>query len=775
MAIDFIVYQLQRIADQEFPGVPGVLVERAGKNAHRHRQSDVFAIQIVTEGSTHFSGEELQNLLSDASEIFYRTQGSVTRAMQSVIDRVNKEFYDKNSEWGYEGKQALGSVNVCVYHNDWIFIGQAGDAFVYHIGENSYALYGESSESQDKLGVSRRIQVRFFQCGITAGDLLLMSPKAHGSWKSYYLAKSHALPISQLKRRLHNQMIQDFSVVVLKSEAGTGRVREGNWLAAEKADETERGEVGQRAELPEDADHKRKEDKTFQEDETSSVLIETKKRQETAEPAYSDAVGKDGQDTLSIIEGETETTSSTSVMQKAGSQSADSQPSDLIKFIARTWMRGKTFRAKMQLSLSRIYRKIFPGKSTVAGRPRTLQALITFILPAILTIGSLFIFTNSGKDEQYNAFMDLAYEKSTAAETVASAAEQKTLWVDVLDLVIKAEDYRVTNESRQLFTRAQSIIDKMELTSRLNFRPAMTQPFPESARISTIKDSSSGTYLLDMTTGNVLRVFVNSKGFLELDEEFVCQPRDYGLVDMGNIVDFVVLPANNMGYKILAVDADGDVLYCQPGKQPVSRTLTVPEGGWGEISHAIYVQDRLLILDAAKNAIWVYETSDEAERDLAGIVFVESPISFFDEDNPDIGGAIGAVINQEDLYILHEDGHMTLCQYGYEGVRQTECTDPAAFTDNRTSSENKKPWIFLGTNFIRMDQAMFPQPSIYLLDKNSGTIFQFSMQLNLENTLKPQINRDFPLPESEPTGFGILLDQEVLLAFNNSLYTAPLK
>ena len=94
----------------------------------------------------------------------------------------------------------------------------------------------------------------------------------------------------------------------------------------------------------------------------------------------------------------------------------------------------------------------------------------------------------------------------------------------------------------------------MDLTTRLEFRPAMTQPFPESAMITTVKDSSSGIYLLDSASGNVLRVFINSKGFLELDEEFKCTPGNYGLVEMGKIVDFVVLPANKMGYKVLAID-----------------------------------------------------------------------------------------------------------------------------------------------------------------------------------------------------------------------------
>ena len=100
-----------------------------------HRQSDLIAIQLLTVGSELFSGDDLQNMLSEAVELFFHAQGSVTRAIQSVIDRMNKTFYEMNADWGYEGKQVLGSVNICVLHNDWIFVGQIGDAFIYHVGD----------------------------------------------------------------------------------------------------------------------------------------------------------------------------------------------------------------------------------------------------------------------------------------------------------------------------------------------------------------------------------------------------------------------------------------------------------------------------------------------------------------------------------------------------------------------------------------------------------------------------------------------------------------
>ena len=163
MPIDFTVFQLQRISDSEQTSIPGSIVESAAKLTHRHRQSDLFAIHIVTNGLPDYSTMDLQALAKKASGIFFHTQGSVTRAIQSVVDDINDDFYSLNSEIGSEGAQVLGSVNICVLHNDHVFLGQVGDAVVYHIGEDVYEVFGEGVNAQEKLGVSRRIQARYNQ------------------------------------------------------------------------------------------------------------------------------------------------------------------------------------------------------------------------------------------------------------------------------------------------------------------------------------------------------------------------------------------------------------------------------------------------------------------------------------------------------------------------------------------------------------------------------------------------------------------------------------
>ena len=119
---------------------------------------------------------------------------------------------------------------------------------------------------------------------------------------------------------------------------------------------------------------------------------------------------------------------------------------------------------------------------------------------------------------------------------------------------------------------------------------------------------------------------------------------------------------------------------------------------------------------------------------------------------------------------------MTLCQYKpLDDGFLTECEDPAPFTDNRAGSENKHPWIFLGTHFVGLQQTLSPNASIFTLDEVSSALYQFSFQLNLERTYKPQLNRKYPIPTSSPTGFGITQDNDVFLAYGNQLFIAPMQ
>ncbi len=774
MAIDFITYQLQSIRGKEYHQIPGAIVEHAARTTHRHRQGDLLAIFLSFSGEHRYINEEIDGLTRTTSGIFFHAQGSVTRAIHLIIEDLNKRILERNLDRGYEGVQAEGSVNITVLHNGRLFMGQVGNAQTYTIGPERFERYGEDGATTEKLGRSKRIQPRLYQCELQAGDLILMSPQAHASWKAYYLSGSTELTMAQVKRRLQNQMIQDFSVLAIKTEEGKGKVRVGIWkIEEEKFSKVEEhipeDQPGiKTAELQQDIHQEAEPALNKMEGDIQITEEETPNQKEVIHLRNGD---------IQVTAGETEQIQPRQQDTPGVDKKSGKQHSRWLKGFARLWMRGKTSRAKLQLSFGRFKRRFAPKKAIIqTSESFTWMTIVALVIPLIIILSSLIMYSRFGKEEQYNIFIDEAQATALLAEDEDDAIKQHDYWKDILALATKAEEYLVTNESRQLFQKAQSTMDEMDLTARLDFRPALTQFFPDGASITRIKASSSGVYLLDSNSGNVLRIYLNTKGFYQLDEEFKCTPGPYGLVTVTKIIDFIILPANSENFKIMALDGQGNLLYCQPGELPVSRTLTIPEGGWDQIIGTAYARDVLYVIDAGRSMAWVYEGASTESTGMSGIVFAESPNPFFDEDIPDLGGAVDASINQEDLYILHDDGHMTICQYSQlKEVKLTECKDPAPFTDNRVGIENTKPWIFMGTHFISMQQTQLPDASLFLLDEVSGALYQFSYRLNLERTLKPQTNRNYPMPTSSPSGFGITPDQEVFLVYGNQLYIAPLK
>jgi hypothetical protein len=458
----------------------------------------------------------------------------------------------------------------------------------------------------------------------------------------------------------------------------------------------------------------------------------------------------------------------------------DREPSEFVFKIARVWMRLRTINSKLRMGFERVRKKILPAARPLqeSSNPAFL-VILALIIPFGLIVLSIGAYSRIGRSEQYQAYMQQAQEAADLARVEQDPIQQHGYWADTLAMVISAEKYDVTQESRMLYEQAQYLLDEMDLAARLDFRPALTQFFPEGMVITNIQASSSGVYLLDKTSGSILRIFLNTKGFYEIDDEFKCLPGPYGLETVTNLVDFISLPANSDNYRVMAVDASGNLLYCRPGEVPVSRTLASPANGWGRIAGVTFDNNILYVLDSGNNSIWMYAGKNPNQPDSetsSGIVFSESPIKFLDEEIPDLGGALDLVINQLDVYIMHQDGHMTTCRYGPDkAVRLTECQDPSPFTDNRVGREDKKPWIFTDAEFVALQAVRVPDSSIYILDARNTSLYQFSYQLNLEHVLRPQYNRSYPLPDSEPSGFGVSQDKDLFLAFDNKLFIAPVQ
>ncbi len=780
--MDFLYYPLVNKQGIETDIFPGAFFTGAIRSAHRHRSKDTLAVLVTLSGDHRYSHEEIQELVKDCSDVFFTAQGSVTRAIQAACDHLNKMVLDRNQDRGYEGIRAVGSINLAVLHNDWLFVAQYGRTVTTLISSTQYEEFGISEGQSEALGQSKRILPRFYQGGIKEGDLILLNSNPPTTWNSYYLAGSAALTMPQVKQRLLNQASGDLEAIVIKCAEGSGQVSTHGWNEIE-TDMLEKATQGSNSLDP-------------TKNNSSSLRIEVQPEsgslnrysdyanQTSEDPISENASPKEdviylGEGDVKVIAGETE---KSDVLEKGiqTESSSDKATDSVILRIARTWMNLKTANARFRQKFDRLRKKIAPNhQPSLPAVSPLFTTIIAIVLPLILILVSTSVFSRTGKTEQYSVYMEQAENIVPLAKAEKDPVKQYAYWEEVLNMAIAAESYNVTRDSRLLFEQAQFQLDSMDLAARLDFRPALTQFLPEGVVITRIQASSSGVYLLDKTSGSVMRIFLNTKGFYEIDDKFNCAPGPYGLETLTDLIDFVILPANDDNFKIMALDAQGNLLYCRPGELAVSRKLNAPEIGWGRIIGAAYENDTIYILDADNDAIWMYAGKDPNKPDIetaTGIVFSENPKKYLDEDTPDLGGAIDLVINQDDLYILHADGHMTQCRYSAEkAVRLTECKDPSPYTDNRVGQTDKKPWIFTDSSFSMAQSTRLPNASVFILDSLDHSIYQVSFQLNLERILRAQYNKNYPLPLTAPSGFGITPESDVFLAYDNQLFIAPLK
>jgi len=126
-------------------------------------------------------------------------------------------------------------------------------------------------------------------------------------------------------------------------------------------------------------------------------------------------------------------------------------------------------------------------------------------------------------------------------------------------------------------------------------------------------------------------------------------------------------------------------------------------------------------------------------------------------------------INQNDLYLLHEDGHLTTCVFSALVGSPTRCKDPEIYTDPRKGRQSGP--LIEGAFFSQINFSPPPEPTIYMLDPISQAIYRFSVRLTLDRQFRSQES----LSEDPATTFTIDRNNHaIFLAFGNQVYYAPL-
>jgi hypothetical protein len=803
------------IEQAELPGFYGATCPR---RAARGRAQEQVVLFLTLLGSTPFSPTSIRQLLERLTQEYFQTPGSVTAALHSMIEAMNTQLMERNLRNAKVGRQAMGNLNLAVFHGDHLYLAQSGAAHAFLIGPQPMQHFSDPQIATRGLGLTSTPAIRYYQADLAGGQYLALCANPPATWTAATLGGAPAASLETIRRRLLSQAPANLAAALVQIAPGSGKTNlvapAGRPAAPSMVREGPRSRPPVAAPVTPTATPAEKDaaptllplkmDTTPAPSPAVPTAAETPAAAAVEPPAPASVPPKPVQPPLAQPQ-TTPTTAAPSAEPPAArvqsrytySRSGRSQPGRVIRpatgpegepVIQEVQRRRRTstflrsvgaflssaraFRQRAGHAISAFIARLMPGASeSLPPLSNSTMIFIAIAVPVIVVTAALVVYNEKGRGDYYRLYYAQAQLSASQAASLKDDSLQnedtiRSAWNDTLAQLDKAEGYQKTTDSQALRQQAWAALDKLNGLERLDFKPVTSTDLGQNVHISRIVATGNELFMLDSNQGRLVYGIQTGHGY-DIDPTFTCLPGSPTAQSPTNrLVDITALPVGNaFKASLAAVDEAGDFIYCLPGEAPTSFPLAAPDAGWGQIA-AITIDTRILYVLAPKtNQIYYYDP-DDSKGEYRG-----APNKLFDNP-PALGDAIDLAVNGNRVYILHRDGHLTDCTVYDSATAPTHCTSPAVFNDFRPNRPSN-PTSFPDTELTHILYSPPPEPSIYLLDANAATIYLFSMQLNLQSLFSASIEVISSQNDPKATAFTInKSNRNAFIAWGNQVYYA---
>lgn len=741
----------------------------AGKAAARGREEDTLIIKLWPSDVVSLSDDVLNQTLSKLAAAFFKTSGSVTNAMRSLADGLNKTFLSGNSQLQDKDSWQTTSLLMGVVHHEALFLGINGKAEALLVRKNGCEHLFDAELDPRGLGLSSVVHPRFFQTAVTDGDFVLLAQEIPAD-----LLTSGRLNADTASLAEFVPLIAETEVIRLTYGEGLNlkaRLESKAPLEIQEIKESESQQIepeaaeAQELEWPEEVLETPEveiENGLLAEDlfrnvplVSPSAVPETKPEMLPEEPA--------------VTPEEPEIIPEVPALEIKNAEEAPSAPifdgeqfkTDALQSVAKGASILKSVEEKIEAIFQKSREKKQEEGKPVAELSAQSKWLIAVLVPLLLVGLTTFIYLSQGQGNEYSYFLAQAEAAANNAVLMQTDELKREAWNQTIEWLDKAAAYQKSDEVNALYLRARLALDELDGAKRLIYKPAFAVGLFPDMSVSNIISLNRDLYLLDKTSGEVRHLTLQSQGY-SLDEAFRCGPGSINGVQVGKLVDMVAIPINNPAKApILAIDSAGTLLYCAVGSNPTAAILMPPDGGWQELKSIAFDAGNLFVLDSAANAIWIYRGFSSN--------FDQVPVSYFDAMPVKLQEAVDLAVSKDELFLLHADGHSSHCLASQISGLVT-CEDPYPYQDAVGGGAGVD---LASLKFNQMAYSPPPDPSIYFLEPETAELYQFSLRLNLNQVLRPGLS-DGSLPTARATSFAVAANRQVFLAFGNAVYYAIL-
>lgn len=754
--MDLNILSLARREGQELIEPPGLLIATPPRRPARGRQDDRLILYLAIAGSAPLPEEQQSQLLAHLTQTYYSSAGSVTAAQRAVADALNQYLLDRNQRAASSGRQGVGLLGILVVRNDRLYLALCGPMHAFLITAAGAKHIEDLASLGRGLGLGRSTPISYAQSDLNPNDTLLLSPAPPAYWTVSTLSTLHNQSPENLRRNLLSQAGPTLDACLLQARQGSGKtffLRPKPIQAAAFVQPKPQPPLTPVEDTPAPGYPPRAvAGQTAADRSTTQTEPVAGLRPVSGTPTPSGAQPEN-------------VTLATSLPAAAQPKERPARRIPGRDGLSRLGEAFSGALARAGLGMRNLLLRMLPGES-IATLPSSVMISVAIAVPLVVVTIAAVVYFQRGLSGQYQAYYAQAVQAAGYARSQTDPVLRTQAWQSVINYLEQAESYQKNTETLALRSEANQAFDQLNLVRRLDYQPALTGKLPESANITHLVATESDLYLLNADGGNVIRSLSTGSGY-EIDPTFQCAA-GAPAGQSGAPIDIVpASKSNEFAATVVALDANGNLLHCVPGQPPVFTPLAPPTKGWGNPQALATDLGHLYVLDPDKNTVWIYWNSD----------YTQSPEEFFIADFP-MQSVIDLVVDKSDLYLLHEDGHTTLCTYSELSVAPSRCTDPLPYIDSRPGREGQV--MTIQSPFIQVLNTQPPDPSLYYLQSQEQALYRYSLRvLTYYGQFRPQsseTNEVVVSPNRAATAFTLSPDARIVfLAEGNQVFYAVLQ
>ncbi|MCD4753212.1 MAG: hypothetical protein K8R40_09090 [Anaerolineaceae bacterium] len=771
----------------------------APKRCQRSRIDDrlLLWLSFVT-GGDQVADEELNEWLKDAARTYFNARGTITSGMRVIANYLNEKLLSRSTTLSQENGKIGAKLNMALLRGDDLYLAHAGAVYTFLLQDDKMIPYFNTNSHSQVLGYAEDIRPHFFQTKILLCDVLLLSPSPAQGWNRQTLTFEKRPSLQSVRRRLLNNTLGDFEALVLQLQSG----EKGEFHKMRLANAS-----GQAQQSPSEADSQ---------EETAVSSIETVEADnQSVEESRQPKIVEEPEKTVDL---ETSTPDKESVVEPAVDESPDLPSEETEQNSDEQASQKKDSPQKPKVTFTSVVEKLpLPGfeeskrrfakawvklrklkdsppsrmvtqppllpqtedsdnpegeEVQVAAPPEKkpqethfklpisnrILLLVAIAVPLIFAAIAGATYLKMGVEEQFAYYYERARQISGEAIGETDSEVKRTRLENALQYLERAETFRSNDDSRELRLQIEAALDDVDGVVRLELFNIIDSKLSASIEISKLFVLNQyDLFALDGNSGQVLH-FIYDGQIYQLDDNFVC-----GGSGLEKFVDIAPLsPMNEKRASVIAIDAIGSITYCKINAEPENEMLKVPIFGWLNVTEMTMERNAIFTLDQGTRALWQYYGKSQIFTD-------EEPYLFFSQDPPlDLTQVKAMDVYSDTIVFVEESNQVMTCVVQAMTAEDRECFYlPPIDKQGSPISLQQMDWVDIYA-------ADFP-PSYYLLDQNSRTLYQFSVQMKLNKSFRFYAAGGDWLPKNDITAFTVTEQQNILVAFGNGIYLAQIK